>query len=403
MIIKYYLTEGKKECSIRACFYVNKTNQFKTNISFKIESKYWDYKNQLAKKTMHGFEEFNESLEFYRLELLKQIRLMDLDGIDDWDQLKHNIKELIRDGEYQKRKSIVLKSGIDYFIKIRANEYKSGTVRKYKILKTLISHFEHKYKVVLSTDNLDYSAVEKFRQYVLYDRENRNDTAYRMIAALKCMVRWLIKDGYEIDPGVLKVNQPVKNKYDIVTLTENEIQLIKTADLSIEQQKVRDCFLFQIYTGQRFSDMQQISPDQVNGKMWVFRSVKTERMMHIPFVGWTAEAKSIAEKYDYQFPQYSSQYFNRALKLICKNAKLNTVVRLTRYRGSQEIIIEKPKHKLVSSHTARRTCVSLLLAKGVPPTIVMKLTGHTDIKTMMKYERTTTDALEESLLKIFKF
>ena len=134
--------------------------------------------------------------------------------------------------------------------------------------------------------------------------------------------------------------------------------------------------------------------------MWVFRSVKTEKLMHVPFVGWSAEAMLIAEKYNFRFPQYTSQYFNRALKLICRNAKINTVVRLTRWRGSQEIIIEKPKHEMVSSHTARRTSVSLLLAKGVPPTVVMKLTGHTDIKTMMKYERTTTDALEASLMQI---
>jgi len=128
---------------------------------------------------------------------------------------------------------------------------------------------------------------------------------------------------------------------------------------------------------------------------------KNGKLMHIPFVGWTAEAETIAKKYDYHFPQYSSQYFNRALKLICKNAGLDTQVRLTRYQGSKEIIIDKPKHKLVSSHTARRTAVSLLLAKGVPPTVVMKLTGHSDIKTMMKYERTTTELLEKSLLEIF--
>lgn len=203
-----------------------------------------------------------------------------------------------------------------------------------------------------------------------------------------------------IDPGTLKVSQPVKNKYDIVTLSEDEIQQIKSANLSIEQQRVRDCFLFQIYTGQRYSDMQQLSPEQIKGHIWIFRSVKTDKLMHIPFVGWSAEAKLIAEKYNFRFPQYTSQYFNRALKLICRNAKINTVVRLTRWRGSQEIIIEKPKHEMISSHTARRTSVSLLLAKGVPPTIVMKLTGHTDIKTMMKYERTTTDALEKSLIQI---
>jgi len=146
--------------------------------------------------------------------------------------------------------------------------------------------------------------------------------------------------------------------------------------------------------------MQQLSPDQVKGHLWKFRSVKTGKLMNIQFVGWASEAQRIAERYNYSFPQYSQQYFNRALKLIGRNAGLEEVVRLTRYQGSREIIIEKPKYQLISSHTARRSAVSLLLAKGVPPTIVMKLTGHSDIKTLMKYERTTTEALEMSLKMI---
>ncbi len=264
----------------------------------------------------------------------------------------------------------------------------------------MIEDFETKYNLKITTENIDYTTVENFRQYVLFDRNNRNDTAYKTLASLKCVIKWLIKNGYKIDPESTKVKQKIKAKYDIVTLTEVEIMKIKSVKLPLFKQKIRDCFLFQIYTGQRYSDMQQLSPDQVNNNMWIFRSVKTEKLMHIPFIGWTAEAEVIAKKYNYRFPQYSSQYFNRALKLICKNAGLNTQVKLTRYQGVKEIIIDKPKYELVSSHTARRTSVSLLLAKGVPPTVVMRLSGHSDIKTMMKYERTTTELLEKSLMQI---
>ncbi len=400
MNVKFYLSSGKKECTIRACLIIDRKRQFKINIPIKIEEKYWDSKKQQAKKSMHGYEVFNQDLEYFKLDLLQKIRLNGLENHGSWDAFKQGVTQLIKTGTLKTEKSCTVLDGISLFIEARSKEYKPGTVRKYHILKTLIEQFETKYLLNITTDNLDYSLVEKFRHYVLYDRDNRNDTAYRMIAALKCVIRWMIQNEYPINPGALSVNQPVKNKYDIVTLSEAEIQLIKSASLSIEQQRVRDCFLFQIYTGQRFSDMQQLSPDQVSNHMWIFRSVKTEKIMHIPFVGWTAEAEIIAAKYGFQFPQYTSQYFNRALKLICRNAGVDALVRLTRYQGRKEIIIDKPKHELVSSHTARRTSVSLLLAKGVPPTVVMKLTGHSDIKTMMKYERTTTELLEQSLQKI---
>jgi len=400
MNIKFYLSSGKKERTLRACFIKNRLNQFKVQIPFKISPNYWDNKGQTAKNNMHGADAFNESLQLYKLDLMKQIRLMNLDGITDWDIIKSNIKCYIKTGQNSVVKKSNIIDSIDEFLKSKSVDYKPETIRKYKILQTLIESYEHKYKFTLSTEMLDFSIVDQFRRYVLYDRNNRNDTAYRMLASLKCVIRWLIKNGYEINASSLQVNQPVKNKYDIVTLSEVEINQITKVKLSPEQTKIRDCFLFQIYTGQRFSDMQQLCPEQVKDNMWIFRSVKTGKLMHIHFVGWVENAKTIAEKYNYNFPQYTSQYFNRALKLICRNAKIETQVKLTRYQGVKEIIIDKPKHKLVSSHTARRTCVSILLAKGLPPTIVMKLTGHSDIKTMMKYERTTTEALENSLKKI---
>jgi hypothetical protein len=33
----------------------------------------------------------------------------------------------------------------------------------------------------------------------------------------------------------------------------------------------------------------------------------------------------------------------------------------------------------------------------MPPTTIMKLTGHTDLKTLMKYENTGDDALVDAL------
>lgn len=403
MNIKFYLSDGKNERRIRACLIQDRNHQFKVQIPLKINPKYWDSKNQSAKESMLGSDDFNESLQSYKLNLMKQVRLMNLNGIADWNEIKDKIKLFIKSGKYEYFKKSLLTSSIDEFIRAKSHEYKSGTIRKYKILQKLIIHFEGKYNIILSTDTIDFGIVDQFRRYILYDRNNRNDTAYRMIAAFKCVVRWLINNDFKINISVLKVNQPVKNKYEIVTLSEEEIDKIAKADLSPEQTKVRDCFLFQVFTGQRFSDMQQLCPEQVKDKLWVFRSVKTGKLMHVPFAGWVEKAYKIAEQYNFSFPQYTSQYFNRALKLICKNAKIETQVKLTRYQGVKEIVIDKPKYKLVSSHTARRTCVSILLAKGVPPTIVMKLTGHTDIKTMMKYERTSTEALEKSLLEISNF
>lgn len=48
---------------------------------------------------------------------------------------------------------------------------------------------------------------------------------------------------------------------------------------------------------------------------------------------------------------------------------------------------------------ARRTFVTIMLEKGVPITVVQKLTQHSDIRMLMKYESHSENALFESLKK----
>lgn len=133
---------------------------------------------------------------------------------------------------------------------------------------------------------------------------------------------------------------------------------------------------------------------------WNFSQIKTSKEITVPFVGWSQIAIEIAAKYNYQFPQYTPQYFNRALKMVCRNAGITESVTFSRSKGSDTILIKKQKCDLVSSHTARRTAVSMLLEKGIPPTVVMKITGHSSIQTMMRYERTSNKAVYDALGKI---
>ena len=55
------------------------------------------------------------------------------------------------------------------------------------------------------------------------------------------------------------------------------------------------------------------------------------------------------------------------------------------------------KHQHMASHMARRTCVTILLHRGIAFTSVMKLTRHKDFKTLMKYENISEEVLVETL------
>lgn len=405
MVVKFYLTKPKVESKLRLVCIHSRGNQLKYTTEYSVHPDYWDSKNQRVDDTMQGYAELNHLLEQLKLDVLKQARELKLVGVTEWSELKQRLNNYLKTGSTELHQEVVKANGlnakltctIDDFIESKSIDYKPGTVRKYHILQSILKEFEKHRNATIALADVSYPLMEEFRLYMLNVRKNRNDSVYIKLACLKCLLRWLLKNNYPIDDKALEIRQAVKTKNDIVTLNESELELIAAAQLEDFQEPIRDCFLFQVYTGQRFSDMQQLSPEQIHGNVWKFQSVKTGKNMQVPLIGWSKVAWDIGIKYGFSLPKYTGQYFNRAITKICRAAGITKSVTINRYQGSSTIKITKSKCEFISSHTARRTCVSLLLLKGVPPTVVMKLTGHTSIQTMMKYERTSNEALFNAL------
>ncbi|WP_297089420.1 tyrosine-type recombinase/integrase [uncultured Draconibacterium sp.] len=406
MNVKFYAREGKIDARIQICLIHDRTHTLKVTTKHTIPKNAWDKSNQQVKEIFEGADQLNEMLLQKKLEVLKQYRTLHQQGVTEWTDLSHRLKSFIKTGktEYHSVKSqelhMYMGEAINRFLKAREVEYKPETNRKYEVLAIVWNHFETHLKRQVSLNKLSYTDMEEFRLYLIKERKNRNDTVYKMLAALKCVLRWLIQNDYSINPKCLELGQKVKVKNEIVTLSEKELKQLQKVKLKKELKPIRDCFLFQVFTGQRYSDMQQLSPDQINNNNWEFQSVKTGKDMLVPLVGWGSTAYNVASVHQFCFPKYVPQYFNRAIKTICREAGITEMVKLKRYSGGKTITINKPKCDLISSHTARRTCVSLLLEKGVPPTVVMKLTGHSSIQTMMRYERTTNDSLIQAFTSV---
>ncbi|GAC1562713.1 MAG: hypothetical protein NVS3B13_36040 [Mucilaginibacter sp.] len=77
------------------------------------------------------------------------------------------------------------------------------------------------------------------------------------------------------------------------------------------------------------------------------------------------------------------------LKDLGKLAEFNETVQIIKYRGVEKVEFLEPKYKFLSTHTARRTFVTLSLEKGMRPETVMSITGHKDYKTFKKYIKLT--------------
>ena len=68
-------------------------------------------------------------------------------------------------------------------------------------------------------------------------------------------------------------------------------------------------------------------------------------------------------------------------------AGINEMMNMRKYSGSKVIISQKPKHELVTSHTARRSIATNAVLAGLPIDAIMKITRHKNVQTFMKYVR----------------
>ena len=64
--------------------------------------------------------------------------------------------------------------------------------------------------------------------------------------------------------------------------------------------------------------------------------------------------------------------------------------------------MNNPKWEFISTHTARRTFVTLSLEKGMRPEVLMTITGHKDNKTMKKYLKIVSKVKEREMNNIWR-
>jgi integrase len=90
---------------------------------------------------------------------------------------------------------------------------------------------------------------------------------------------------------------------------------------------------------------------------------------------------------------------NDYLKELGKVCHIDEQVQIVKYVGSKRIQLVKPKYELITTHTARQTFVTQSLERGIRPEIIMKITGHKDIKTMMKYVKITDNVVRAEMMR----
>ena len=262
-----------------------------------------------------------------------------------------------------------------------------ATYNKYCLLyRHMESYIRQEYKrddIFLKELNLAF--VNGFEHYLRVERGCSTNTIWVYMIGVKHIVAIARNSGLlTINPfaGYL-ISPEVKDRG---FLTKDELNsLVNTEMKNAQYELVRDLFVFSCFCGLSYSDVKNLTKDNLkisfDGHLWIItRRQKTNtdssiRLLEVP--------KHIIEKYkgytrnNRVFPVPSNSSCNNILKKIAKQCGIKT--RLT-------------------YHVSRHTFGTLLtISQGVSIETVSRMMGHTNIKTTQIYAKITNQKISQDM------
>ncbi len=271
-----------------------------------------------------------------------------------------------------------------------------STIKKYNNSFTHIKEYSRIKKKRIDFDTIDLDFYHDFSEYLINTKKFATNTIGKVIKVIKTVLNEATERGVNSNLAFRsKRFRVISEKINNVYLTEEELNDLYHLDLSNSErlERVRDLFLIGCYTGLRFSDFTQLRPKNFKGKIIEIETQKTGETVKIPL---HPKVEAIFKKYNNQLPpSISNQKMNQYLKELANNKEkikslqVSTSVKTT--RGGVTKHTNSKKYELISSHTARRSFASNLYLAGVPPIVIMGVTGHKTEEAFFKYIKITSN------------
>lgn len=267
-----------------------------------------------------------------------------------------------------------------------SGSWKGGTVKK---MRTVGKHLEG----FAPFRTMDGFTTANFTAYLQHLRDAGlvDTTIHRELQDIRWFLRWAEEHGMLSRPDWRTFRPKLRQTHKpVVFLTWEELMRVwKFEDTHQETQDVADMFLFSCFTSLRWSDIQALRWSDVTDDSIRVVTVKTSDPLTIDLNKWSQEILSrVVDRGvsgDYVFPRVPNPVANRLLKIIGQACELNDTITTTTWKGSTRTDVTKTKADLLTFHVGRRTFICHALMMGIPPTTVMKWTGHSDFKAMKPY------------------
>lgn len=263
--------------------------------------------------------------------------------------------------------------------------------REYEVTFKYLKDYAADENKAIDFKDIDLDFYDSFTQY-LQSKKLAVNTIGKKIQTLKIFLN-AAKDENKNSYEVYKSKKFIVMTEDAETIYLNELELEKLYNHDFSNntafERVRDLFLVGCWTGCRFSDISQITPESVSDEFIHIKQYKTGQKVIIPL---HPVVTAILNKYDGRLPDtISNQKFNVSLKDIARMAGINESTHKAITKGGVKVSKAYKKYELVTTHTARRSFATNLYKDDFPSLSIMAITGHKTEESFLKYIKITPD------------
>lgn len=381
IVSHFYVKETKKNSNGEAPIYLRITingERAEVSTSRRINPDMWDKASERVAGRSEPARIINSALNNVLGKVEKHFS-----GLDVQDK-RISVDQLISELKGKGVNQMTLIQAYEYHLKnlekLSGIDFAATTVKKYgytlnSLKRFLKSHFR---MTDFRLRDLDHNFIENYYTYLRTTEKLMHNSAAKSIKHLNRIIniaitnKWISQNPFkDFTCNYVSLNRSY--------LTEEEVESIYSKEITINRlAKVRDVFIFQIYTGLSYIDMADLTEDSIeigiDGKRWiVINRKKTGIRSSIPIL---PRAQEILTKYQTD-PQCISEH---KLLPVCTNQRMNGYLK--------EIADLCEITKNLTTHLARHTfATTITLSHGVPIETVSKMLGHSDLKTTQIYSK----------------
>lgn len=254
----------------------------------------------------------------------------------------------------------------------------------------------------------------------LYHQGYYDNFVGSVFKTLKCLFRYLKNEKCYLIQEAHKTFYVRREDIRIISLLPEQFCFLAAdkdfhENLPVHQRKYKDLFVFGCMAALRFSDLMSLRVKDVECKagnhFLVFHSVKTTTPVSVKLPGFALAIFNKYAKYkkpgQYLFPRVSKVNFNKGIRKIGERA--GWTERIGKYRTKNGSVREIRTRfnslyrfcDQLSSHTMRRTGITLLLMLGMHEYLVRKISGHSaNSKEFYRYVHVAQSHITEEIDRV---